>query len=293
MRIEDFDILSYLQSRGIPYSHSGNNVSSGWIGINCQFCIDHSDHLGINLYSKAFSCFKCAETGSAIKLVSVIDGVSEKEAWGIISEFGGVTFTPVEKQYQSKCQLPVGATKKFSQIHLDFLAKRRYDVKVISSYDLYATGPVGTYKHRIIFPVFMNGRMVSFTGRDVTGTSKSPYYNSSEEYSVRDVKQCLYNMDSVINDTAVVVEGPLDAWRIGEGAVATFGTKYTKEQIRLLRGMKRVFVLFDADAIPLAHKFAHDVASFVKHVEVLELSEGDPDNLNDDDVRALRKELGL
>jgi DNA primase len=91
----------------------------------------------------------------------------------------------------------------------------------------------------------------------------------------------------------VIVEGIFDAWRIGSGAVATFGTRYTHEQLLLLRGMKRAFILYDADAIPIAHKLAHDLSSIVTQIEVLELSEGDPDNLKEDDVRALRKDLNL
>jgi DNA primase len=294
MKTEDFDVLSYLQNRGIAYSHSGDNVSSGWVGINCLFCIDHSDHLGINLRSKAFSCFKCGETGNAIKLIQTIDGVSVREAFETMGVFGNGLYVPREKHYQEKAKLPVGSTKSFFRTHLDYLKNRNFDPdRVIKAYDLYATGPVGEYKHRIIIPVIMNGRMQSFVGRDITNQSEIPYKNSSENNSVRDPKKCLYNIDSVLKDTIVVVEGIFDAWRIGDGAVATFGIKYTHEQIRLMRGMKRAFVLFDSDAIPMAHRLAHDLSSVVPKVEVLELAEGDPDNLSTEDVKALRKDIGL
>ena len=293
MTTSDFDILAYLQSRNIPYQTGGDNVSSGWIGINCQFCLDHSDHLGINLQSKAFNCLKCGETGSASKLVQTIDGVDWHKAKAIMEEFSGALYIPREKHYQQKTTLPIGASKKFPQSHLDFLTKRRYDESVIKTYDLYATGPVGVYNHRIIIPVFVNHRMVAFVGRDVTGQSDTPYRNSSEQYGTTDVKQTLYNMDNVIGNTVVIVEGILDAWRIGDGAIATFGTKYAREQLRLLKGMHRAFIMYDADAIAIAHKLAYDLSSFVSDVHVLELSEGDPDSMNDDDVRALRKEIGL
>lgn len=294
MKTEDFDILKYLDSRSIPYSYSGNNVSSGWIGINCQFCLDHSNHLGINLRSKAFSCFKCAEKGNAVKLVCAIDGCSVPTALSTMKEFGDGTFVPREKHYQSKVKFPMGTTKMFSGAAISFLESRRYDAEaVITKYDLYLTGPLSDYKHRIIIPVFVNNRIVSFTGRDITGQSGSKYRNSSEQYSIRDVKQCLYNMDHVYRNRAVVVEGIFDAWRIGDGAVATFGTKYTREQLRLLKGLKQVFVLYDSDAYSIAEKLAYDLTAFVPQVEILKLSEGDPDNLTDDDVRALRKDLNL
>jgi DNA primase len=293
MNVESFDILAYLQSRNIPYKTSGKNVSQGWVGVNCIYCIDGSNHLGINLQSKTFSCFKCSETGNAVKLVCSIDGVSVHSALDIISEYSGGTYIPKEKKFQTKTTLPIGASKKFPKSHLDFLIKRRYTEEVIKTYDLYATGPVGIYNHRIIIPVFVNHRMVAFVGRDVTGNSDKPYWNSSDKYGTKDVKQTLYNMDNVIGNTVIIVEGILDAWRIGDGAVCTFGTKHTREQLRLLKGMHRVFVMYDADAVPIAHKLAYDLSSFCKDVVVLELSEGDPDEMKDDDVRALRKEIGI
>jgi hypothetical protein len=294
--IEDFDIRSYLDSRSIPHSPSGKNVSSGWIGINCLFCIDPSNHLGINLNSKAFSCLKCGEHGPAVKLVQTIEGIQNfKKIYEIIGEFSGGTFVPKAKEYQSKVVFPPGTSKNFGIIHTSFLESRGYGPWTVEKYGLYATGPVGEYKHRIIVPIFINGRVQCFVGRDVTGKASVSYLNSPPEKSIRDVKQCLYNMDLVPRKAVVIVEGILDSWRIGDGAVATFGVKYTHEQILLLRGMKRVFVLFDgeSEAIKMAHKMAYDLSSIIPEVKVLELSEGDPDNLKEDDVRALRKDLNL
>jgi DNA primase len=284
MEFNDFDIISYLQSRNIPFSYSGKNVSSDWIGINCIFCIDKSNHLGINLHSKAFSCFRCAEKGNAVKLVQEIDGVSFPKACEIIKEFGNGVYVSKEKTYQSKVKFPIGTTKKFTESHLSFLRSRRYDPDtVIKKYDLYATGPIGDFKNRI----------VSFVGRDITGRADKPYINSSDQFSIKDVKSCLYNFDSVIQNKVVIVEGVFDAWRIGDGAVATFGTKYTREQLLLLKGIKQAFILYDNDAISVAHKLAYDLSSIVPKIEVLELSEGDPDDLSEQDIRCLRKDIGL
>lgn len=294
-KIENFDVLSYLQSRNINYKHSGDNVSSGWIGISCLFCIDHSNHMGISLKTKAFNCYKCAETGSAVKLVQTIEGISSiKQVFTIIEEFTGGQYTPKEKHYQSKVLLPSGTSKKLTPNHINYLIKRKFDPEAVTKqYDLYGTGPLGDFKHRLIIPVKMNNRLLSFVGRDISGKSELPYRNSSDTYSIKDVKQCLYNIDSILQNKAVIVEGIFDAWRIGDGAVATFGTKYTHEQLRLLRGLKRAYVLYDSDAIPLAHKLAHDLSAIVPSVEVLELDAGDPDAMSEDDVRALRRDLKL
>ena len=294
INLEDFDILKYLDSRNVSYINSGDNVSAGWTSMNCLFCVDHANHLGINLKSKVFSCFKCAEKGNAFKLIQEIDGVDFHKALQIVKEFNGGTFVPKEKHFQTKLKFPENVLHDLTDRHREFLIARRYDPDyVIKKYDLMATGPIGDFKHRIIIPVTMNQRTLSFVGRDITGESNLPYKNSSDKLCIKDPKRCLYNIDTVMQNKAVIVEGIFDAWRIGDAAVATFGTKYTHEQLRLLKNLKRVFVLYDSDATSLAYKLAHDLSAIVKEVNVIELDEGDPDNLKEDDVISLRKELGL
>lgn len=293
VNLEDFDIIRYLDSRNIPHFETGDNVSSGWTSLNCIFCIDHANHLGINLKSKVYTCFKCGEKGNAIKLIQEIDGIPTSQALQIIKEYVGGIYTPREKQYQSKVKLPVNILKEFPKEHKDFLIGRKYEPDyVIRKYNLMATGFIGEFNNRIIIPVFHNNRMLSYVGRDITGKSKIPYKNSPDTKSIKDPKHCLYNLDSV-HDTAIVVEGIFDAWRIGDGAVATFGTKYTHEQLLYLKNIKRVFVLYDADATSLAYRLAHDLSAIVKEANVIELDEGDPDNMSENDVKHLRKEVGL
>jgi len=294
-KFEGFDVLSYLQSRHIPYKTSGKNISAGWVGINCLFCIDGSNHLGINLTAKTFSCFRCGETGNAIKLIQTIEGISSvKAAFEVMEQYNGEIFTPKKTHYRSKLIFPIGTSKNFYANQMSFLEKRRFDPdSAIKKFDLYSVGPIGDFKHRLIFPIYINNRVVAYVGRDVTGQAEIPYKNSPEELSIKPVKSCLYNIDSVYRNTAIIVEGIFDAWRLGDGAIATFGTQYTHEQIRLLKGMKRIFVMYDADASEQANKLAHDASAIVPNVEILTLSEGDPDNLSERDVFALRKDLGL
>jgi hypothetical protein len=105
-------------------------------------------------------------------------------------------------------------------------------------------------------------------------------------------KDCLYNIDTV-GDTALVVEGASDVWRLGDGAVGTFGHKFTKTQVYLLRNCRRVFVLFDTEveAQEDARRLAYDLSGIVPDVHVFELDKGDPGDLSEDDVKALRSEI--
>ena len=91
-----------------------------------------------------------------------------------------------------------------------------------------------------------------------------------------------------------MVEGIADAWRLGPGAVATFGIKYTPQQITALKSFKRVSLLYDTDdeAMKQANKLAYALAPFCT-VEILGLFEGDPADLPQSEADKLMRSLGI
>jgi len=294
-----FDVIAYFEDRGIEYTFEGKNISSGgaWVGINCPHCGDSNFHGAVNLHNKAYSCFRCTPTNNSIlNLIATIENCSERRAWGITRKYQNLDCL-FEKEQElirtSKIEIPSGVSKNFSQSHIDYLTSRRLDPNsLIKKYDLYCGGLTGDFKFRIVAPIYHNYTMVTLVGRDITGKAKQPYKALPAERSVNSTKEVLYNIDTV-KDTAVIVEGIFDVWRIGDSAVATMGTKYTHQQLRLLRGVERVFIMFDADATKEAHKMAASLYGIANHIEVLELTEGDPCDLNEEDVTHLRKELSL
>lgn len=295
---ESFDILSYLDERAIPYNTSGKNVSSGWIGISCPSCSDHSDHLGVHLGAKTFSCFRCGDKGTALQLVMKIEECSKSRAIEIIRKFSKKDFVyrPTKRETAETISQPKGITKKFDPVFKEYLEKRRYSPDyLIKKYDLYSGGYVGDFPLQIVIPVYLKGNIVTYQGRDITNKANTPYKAFPIEKSILAVKQTLYNIDSV-KDRAVVVEGITDAWRIGEGAVATFGTQFTDEQVRLLLEVKgTIFIMYDAeeDAQKQAYILGNILRSSGKEVEILIIDKGDPDNLEDHEVAQLRRELRL
>jgi hypothetical protein len=60
----------------------------------------------------------------------------------------------------------------------------------------------------------------------------------------------------------------------------------------MLSKIKKVFVMFDTDAIKIARKLASTLSVFTK-VEVIELESGDPDNMKEHEVHDLRRDLRL
>jgi DNA primase len=245
------------------------------------------------------SCFKCGAKGSALKLVREIDSCSYKKAEDIARSFILRDFEHLVKKVRKTSErtiLPTGTSESFLPIHDRFLASRRYDRAFLQRrYDLMAIGPtLDDWKFRIIIPVYLNEELVTYVGRDTTGKADIPYKNAPIEKSVLQAKHTLYGLDNV-KDTCILVEGIFDAWRIGLEAVPTFGTQVTDEQIYLLakKNIKRCIVLFDEDATSKAETLAYSVSSVVDKVEYIALSEGDPDDLTEDEVWELKRCIGL
>jgi DNA primase len=133
-----------------------------------------------------------------------------------------------------------------------FLHKRGFDPETICrGKTLYYGGHVGKFKFRLILPVTLRGRLISWIGRDLTGKSSISYLNLEEEKSALPIKNTLYGFDEAPpGGNIVVVEGPMDQWKLGPGAVATYGTAWTQPQVTLLRKLNpnSIFILFDSEA---------------------------------------------
>jgi len=299
--LEEFDIISYLEDSNIPYSDEGKNISSNWIGLQCPLCDDTSTHLGVNLDSKSFSCFRCGEKGNAIKLVAILERISQKKAVKIVRKYFDSNFflNPREEiKHTDSVQLPLGVTKNFTSTHLEYLQNRNFNPQyLINKYNLYAGGVVGEFAHRIVAPVYLDKKLISFVGRDITNLAEKRYKNLSNEKSSVEIKKILYNIDTVKQDV-ILVEGLFDVFRIGDGCVATLGTVVTNEQILLLKGLRNVFILFDSEekdknAKRQAEELASRISLFVKNVETINLTKGDPCDMLEDEVLQLRKEINI
>ena len=153
-------------------------------------------------------------------------------------------------------------------------------------WDLQGTNHLGPYKFRVIAPVYFNRELVSFQGRDVTGRSKLPYKACRKTKEVRDHKHCLYGQWKVVSSNVVVVEGIMDVWRLGVGSVATFGVEYSKQQVELLSHYQKVYILYDGDQAGrvAAGRLGVELSGFECEVEVLELDEGDPGEMSQEDA---------
>jgi len=289
--IENFDVISYLEDKGIKYwKGPRKNISRNWIGINCPWCDDPSNHLGINLENNLINCWRCGKKGSIMKLLLKLEK-SYNHAIRALMKYQNDHKIKLEPIIENK-EVKLPGDNNFTKMHLGFLLRRNLDPDfVIDYYKLRACGPAGKYKFRIIIPVFVGGRLVTFTSRDITG-KRTKYMHCPSNESIMPIKSTLYNIDRA-RDTVVLVEGVFDVFRLGDGSIASFGTELTKSQISLLlrKEIRNVFIMFDSDAINKAKEVATTISTLFDHVEVIKLKEGDPANLSKEEAKFLMKEI--
>ncbi len=293
-----FDGLSFLKEYRIPYVERSANVSAGWVGLKCPYCGDRTDHLGLNLSVGAFSCWRCGSKGT-IDVIQHLLGIPRQEANRIYAQFlvRKVGYHGGSARAKASATQIVLPGQDFTPGEKSYLSRRNLDA-AIEPYSLRSGGLAGDWAWRIVIPIILNGVIVSATGRYITDPPEGiPKYKTlAHKDEVITHKHIFLGLDYV-KDTAIVVEGPIDAIRGGPGFVSCFGIKMMPEQIALLSKYKSVIFLFDNEdlAQEQAKKYAFMVAEISNtEVEVARLSDiKDLGDATDAEIADVRKEFGL
>ncbi|MGA1298144.1 MAG: DNA primase [Ilumatobacteraceae bacterium] len=157
------------------------------------------------------------------------------------------------------------------------------------------------FRARVLFPIFTDGgEAVAFGGRILPGSTDPAKYKNSPETKVYQKSKTLYGLnwaknDVVKADQVIVCEGYTDVigfHRAGvPRAVATCGTAFTEEHVRVLkRFASKVVLAFDADAAGqgAAEKFYEWERKYKVEVSVARFPDGkDPGDLASSDPDAL------
>lgn len=289
------DAIAVLSEANIPYREQGKNIGQGWIGVNCPFCHDTGYHMGIHLDSKSISCWKCGTTGNILKLMAAITG-SFKDGLKLVEKLNVKTLYQKKeikiKENNTEVQFPRGTRQGLGNVHKNYLKRVRHmnPDYLADTYNLYSTGGDSNMPYRIIVPVVYRYKLLTYTSISVEENPTFRYIHCSNEKSVVFIKHFLYNLESV-KQKVFVVEGIFDAWRMGEGAVCTFGVKPTEQQVQLLAGIPMVNIVFDGDAAGYigARKLAEKLAAFTR-VQIIELPKGtDPDTLTRKEINSIKE----
>lgn len=270
--MKKLNIKELLNDYAVHSATSGSkHTMPGWINMHCPFCEGPQDyHLGFHEKKEYFHCWRCNWHPLESTIATLINHNIYKTK-EIIQQYRTgrpiiISQTDHEIQRPNEVKLPGNDITNTSP-HYKYLLKRGFKPERISelifTYNLKGTGPVGPYSFRIIAPIYFDGNLVSYQGRDYTNKSTLKYKACPKIKEVMDHKNCLYAMDLSRGDTVIIVEGIIDAWKLGSDTVATFGSSFTWAQIKLLaQRWKNRIVLFDADAKTQAYRLANALSAF-------------------------------
>lgn len=304
-----FDVVRYLRDKRIDFFTEGyKQCNNGWVNVFCPFCNDdHSPHLGFNISDGYASCFRCG-WHSLENVVQALERIKYHEACRRVIEYDSDTPTdaPITRKQADSSVPPKfpSMTSPLMTVHRNYLLRRNYDPwHLEKKYGIKATGPMSNliiddrlldYSHRILIPIIKDGVMISYQGRDWTGKAILKYKACPKALEMIDHKAILYNLDNADRDTAVVVEGALDVWRLGDGSIATFGIIFTPEQIALLgRRFKRIVMVYDTE--PQAQAQALKLMNIMRALGIEAfnfcLNKGDPGELSQGEANQLMREI--
>ena len=282
-------------------------VNKGWTNVTCPFCDDKTFNGGFNNAGDYYHCWKCG--GHNFKqALSRVTSIPMNQMDDLIQQYQGrnsILNRLNKKQAKAtRIELP---TDGFTTAERQYLLSRNFSPRMLKEkYKVVGGGITGPWKYRIIIPLVLDGKIVSWTARTILSKEKQQelkiprYKNLSIEQSVIDPKSILYNLDNCTEKTAVLTEGSFDVMRLGDGFMCSFGTELTQSQVAIIKQrFEKVFIMFDneKEAQEKARKFGLQIAGLGVAVEIVDaysdFNKKDGGELNEQEVKIIRKELGL
>jgi len=262
----NFDLDRYFAEHDIAcLSHEGDHVE---ISFNCPECHrrgepspDTKKKCWLNPEKGTFVCYRCSFTGGIIRLVQAISQTNYLKAIKIVR---GRDLDPMEhcslklfdpelkiKMHDEddtlrELELPYGY-QPIDKPH-SYLKDRGIPWEYAMRHD-WGISEAGYTKGRIIVPTFMEGRLVFWQAR----LCREPNEDEQKVLNPTGVsaRSVLYNFDVAKEyEKIVIVEGFIDAVKVGPNAVASNGKRLHPQQVLWLEKTKakEIIVCYDRDA---------------------------------------------
>lgn len=290
-------LISIYKEFDIDYWTEGKNVSDGSVNVNCPFCDDPSNHCGFFPETQVFSCWRCQSRGPAFVLLATLLNISYEVAENMLdvetSTFKVETLEQLDTIFDQDTSprerdrpeittvLPEYTQPVKDLKHRWPLLERYKERRQISHETLLRWGcgicKVGECMNRLIIPVYSEEHeLVAYQAADLTGLAELKY-NTSKGY----INDYLYGYNLIIpNDVIYICEGILDQWRMGLGAVGSFGTSLTDKQRHLIlqKNPQKIVFCWDDETFWKAREQAAWFRPFINTVLCAEFPKGyDPD----------------
>ena len=280
--LDGLDFEDWLDSEGVTHK-----LTRGTNGIQanikeCPSCGNSKWKVYFGLETGRGNCFVCDEKFDKWKFISKHLNLSPSETYAHIrSHVDSKSWVPKKKRAetgheQKALKLPSMYNLPINGRNIKYLEERGVSLDIATHFELgychtgkfYFVGPDGAqayqdYSRRVIIPVRdIDGDLVSFQGRDITGEQEKKYLFPSGFSATGSV---VYNANKVKGAKRIVIgEGVFDCFAIhmacasdemlkSVGACASFGKKLSFQQIEVLtklhreHGMEEVVLMWDAE----------------------------------------------
>jgi hypothetical protein len=240
------ELLSQIDVETAPDSH--HHSTPGWIQFDCPYCGTGTKkfHMGYSINGHFVNCWRCGRHG-IVETLQALTSRSPSECYALIQQVDRGKWRPEEKLTGTKLVFPKGIYQ-LKKIHREYLKSRNFNPKeIVNLYEVQGiTRTTERTSLSLFIPVFFHSQIVSWTTRTITEGSWSRYNSAKPDEELTRHKNLLYNEDTA-RHAIVITEGPIDVWRFGPGAVATFGTNVTMAQINKMTKYPIRAICFDND----------------------------------------------
>jgi hypothetical protein len=286
MRMEDL-----LEELGIECRREGHeHCRPGWIQLDCPFCSKEWFHfrLGYNIAKKYANCWACGFK----RMPDVLAEATGEPVKKFLALFKEVESPKFKGQlHTGTLRLPTSVVP-LKEAHKVYLRSRKFDPDILTDkWGVMGTDFDSTLPWRIFIPIVYRGEVVSWSTRRITDDNDRRYHNAAKWMEKLPRKELLYGEDFIRTRSVIAVEGFFDVWRIGEGAVATMTTSYSRAQIAKLSKYPRVTVCFDNEptAQERADRLVSELSVFGGEYYKVVLDAKDPSASSSEEIRELKR----
>jgi len=233
----------------VPFRR-GNGVE---IALNCPFCGDHEFRFHVNVRTGAGKCWH----GSCEFRSKRADLAFLKQRRIVAGDLSGVeeAAPPLPAVHLPRdFHRLTCIDDEFDRKALAYLLKRGITRAQIARWKI-GVSFEGRYAYRVLFPVYADGDLKAFVGRDYTGRQKPKYLNSKGD-------KFLYGVDRDA-ETVVLVEGVFKKLRMdsaGWNASAVLGRDITDLQLAQINECACENVVVYPDPDPVGRDGARKIA---------------------------------
>lgn len=295
--IDKFNLFQYLVRADVQFDTTKGGEE---YVMECPHCFKKKLSICAEGEKKGvWHCYRCDASGSLFDFMGLIEDIDPKAAFKKVvknQDFNsgkkldvyikGLEERPATIPTPDPIEMPANfsplLTVKESNIGRIYAAKRGITEADMRDFDI----RYDYVDKRIVFPIYFNGQLVGWQGRDASGRSDTDkkHPKALTGPSSRDGKGfkkswVFYGWDRVKQASFVtIVEGPIDAIKGKEvNAIAILGKKVSDVQFKILIGLKRartVFIALDPDAKQEKMELAQKLRPFFKEVRIVDLPAG-------------------